>query len=496
MDVHSTDLPHICSVLVVNRALMSAERESVVRYLAWGGAVIGYAHHLASITDVHPDKQQLGYIVSQHDPILSDIHIVDLGMEGVVAREANVLRTQGDTYALFAGSLGNGYAVALPFDVEDIVGDRRVATKSFYAACERLPSERVSLVGKGEVRHLLHRAFEYLHHMRGLSYAHVWHFPHGNPTLFAFRVDTDRAELVDVEHLHALARDRGLALSWYLDVKSHENWLMHLQSMVGQEFGVHCYEHQVFPTVEANLKNIGKALRSMLESGFNPVGFAAPFGIWTPELAHAVEQLPFEYSSEFAYAYDTFPVYPETSGKRFATLQVPVHPICTGSMQKVGYSDAQMVEYFRRVIDLKIRRNEPLFLYDHPVHRRWKVVETVFDDVEQRGIGNVTLREYARWWKVRQSLRLTLVFQDDVLTVTGAPDPEDLESASIWLRVVRPDGKHTIVPIEPRIDLGQGVAWIPRADPVLPPDDIRRTRDFDLRGMLGNLYTSMSRKLR
>jgi hypothetical protein len=496
VDVHSADLSQVCSILVVNRALMSSERESIEHFLARGGAVIGYAQHLSPITAVHTDKQQLEYIVSQEDPLLSDIHILDLGMKGIVAKEANLLRSQANTYSLFAGSLGKGYGVALPFDLEDIVGDRRVASKNFYANSERLPSERVSLVGKGEVRHLLHRAFEYLHHVRGLPYAHVWQFPHGNPTLFAFRVDTDRAERSDVDSLHALARERGLALSWYLDVGSHENWLMHFQTMVGQEFGVHCYEHEVYPTEDGNLKNIARALRSMQEAGFSPAGFAAPYGIWTPELAHAVEQLAFQYSSEFAYIYDSFPVYPEIPGKRFTTLQVPIHPICTGSMQKVGFGDAQMVAYFKGVIERKIRRNEPLFLYDHPVHRRWKVAEAVFDEIDGRGIGNITLQEYAHWWKVRQSIKLTLAIQDDLLTVTGIPDPEDLDSASVWLRVVKADGSYLLVPLEPRIDVGPGAAWNPGVEPVPPPGDIRRIRDFDLRGMLGNLYTSMSRKLR
>ncbi len=496
VDVHSDDLPRVCSVLVVNRALMSSERESVEQYLRRGGAVIGYAQHLSSITAVHTDKQQLEYIVGERDALLPDIHMLDLGLEGIVAKEANALRSQASTFALFAGPLGNGYGIALPFDLEDIVGDRRVASKNFYSPYERLPSERVSLVGKGEVRQLMHRSFEYLHHARGFPYAHLWYFPHGNPTLFAFRVDTDRAERSDVDSLHALARERGLALSWYLDVGTHEPWLMHFQTLVGQEFGVHCYDHQVYPTVDANLKNIARAFRSMREAGFNPVGFAAPYGIWTPELAQAVEQLPFEYSSEFAYIYDSLPVYPEIPGKRFSTLQVPIHPICTGSMQKVGYGDMQMVAYFKGVLDRKIRRNEPLFLYDHPVHRRWKVAETLFDEIDAREIGNITMQEYARWWKMRQTIRVALEANEDVLSVSGLPDPEDLDAASVWLRVVRSDGSYLITPLEPRIELGQGGAWNPRAEPAPPPDDIRKIRDFDLRGMLGNIYTSMSRRFR
>jgi hypothetical protein len=271
---------------------------------------------------------------------------------------------------------------------------------------------------------------------------------------------------------------------------------MHFQSMVGHEFGVHCYEHEVFPTADANLKNIARALRSMHEVGFRPSGFAAPFGIWTPELARAVEQLRFEYSSEFAYAYDTFPVYPEIAGKMFTTLQVPVHPICTGSMLRVGYNDAQMVEYFRRVVEFKISRNEPLFLYDHPVHRRWRVIENVFDLILQREIGNITLQEYARWWMVRQSVRLTMDIQDDVLSIAGVPDPEDLGYASVWLRVTRSDGRHTILSLQPQIDMAKSADWNAQTRPAPPPDDVRRIREFDLRSMLGDLYTSMSRKLR
>jgi hypothetical protein len=411
---------------------------------------------------------------------------------GAVPREANTLRTQDDTFGLFAGEMCGGAAVILPFDVESVLRDTRSADKSFYAGRERLPFERVSLVAKGEVRHLLHDALEFLCHARGFPYVHLWYYPAGHRNVFAFRIDSDGADRNDIDDLYALVRSNSIGASWYLDVKSHEPWLDHFGSMVGQEFGVHCYEHRVYDTYELNLENIRRARRAMEFAGLAPQGFAAPFGTWNHHVARAVDDAGFIYSSEFSLAYDTLPLYPIADSTTYSALQVPVHPISPGVLRRAGYSEQQMTDYFAAVIDHKRVRAEPLFFYHHPSHRSWKAMEALFRIVAEGGVEATTLGDFARWWMRR--LRYRVEFKFDRSAVLPVVSGKGGGADDVWLHISRPDGQEAFSPPAPRLDLAE-LRWSAPA-PAPPPADLRRIRDFDPRTLLAELYATMTRRLR
>jgi len=496
VDLSAGVLSEQCSVLVVACPLTTPQVAAVEEYLRCGGGVVGYAEHLACVGGTYTRPERLEYLVSEpHESQPFDVHMLDLGCDGAVPHEANLLRTQSNSFAMFAGPLCGGVGVMLPFDVSTAVSDSRTATKHFYFMRDRLPKERVALVSKGEVRQLLHRSFEYLHHTRNLPYAHLSYFPGGDKNLFSFRIDTDGAQRTDIDSLYDVARDTQISMSWYLDVKSHENWLHHFRHMPGQEFGIHCYEHETYPTYEANLKNIARAQRTMEAAGIRAVGFTSPFGMWNPELARAVDEFGFEYSSEFSYAYDTYPLYPEAGNVRFKTLQVPIHPICIGSLLKVGYTEEQMKEYYRMVIDQKLARNEPLFFYHHPTHRCWDVVRFIFDYVQQKGIRNTTFADYARWWKKRLETPLAMMFEEDLMRMRIDESSLGSEREDVWLRVSEPAGRAASIPLRPEINL-KDVQWTETKEPCWPPTDIRRIREFDPRTLLGGLFDTMIRKLR
>lgn len=478
-----------CSVLAVNHPLDDSEKKQVEAYLQSGGAVLGYAEHLRGVCGTTSRREQLDYLVADHDEVFPAISLVDAGILADIPQEANCLRTQQNTLGVFAGPLGGGHAVIFPFDAAVLMADARAANKSFYSARERLPSERVSLVGKGEMRRLLHRALEYLHHAQNLPYTHVWYFPHGAENLFAFRIDSDKGSRKEIDELYEVARENDIRMSWFLDVKNHEEWLEHFAFLSGQEIGIHCYEHQTYETYDANLKNILKAKHKLEHAGISSPGFTAPFGIWNVELARALDQIGFEYSSEFSFAYDTLPFYPSDGEKTFTTLQVPIHPICIGSVRKIGSTMEQTKEYFRRVMDEKQLRNEPLFFYHHPTHHCWDVVQFMFQYVKEKGIGNTTMLDYARWWKKRLRYRPEIVFENDQLKTQSSKQPDD----SVGLRVVKPDKSEAFVVASAEIDL-QSLTWRPARPVANAPSDIRRIREFDPRGMLGDLFTTLTRK--
>ena len=221
-----------------------------------------------------------------------------------------------------------------------------------------------------------------------------------------------------------------------------------------------------------------------------PQGFAAPYGIWNPGLAEAIDVSGFAYSSEFSYAFDTLPFYPESNGVRWKALQVPVHPVCIGTMMRAGYPEISMREYFDRMVAVKTLRSEPLFFYHHPSHTHWDVVGHLFDSVDREGIGWCILADFARWWRLREAAGLEGSISGDQLSVEGGERGGDF-----WYEITMPDRHYLRQPFgQNTVDLRAWRSW--RTRPAYAsPGDIRRIREFDLRTSLGDLYNTLLRKM-
>ncbi|MGB2957691.1 MAG: hypothetical protein WBD30_02275 [Bacteroidota bacterium] len=482
------------SLLVVTRELAESEKGWIMQYLAAGGAILASITYLGGLGGVSSRPSRLDYLLPDGNLPFADLSILDLGIEGDIPTEARTMRTQTNEYAVFAGELCGGRAVLAPFDPGVAMSDTRIASKSFFAERERLPAEQVSLVGKGEVRHFVHRALEYLHHTRDLPYVHLWWFPDEYDNVVGLRVDTDAAEKRDIDDLYAISRELELSFSWYIDVKSHRDLLSHFASMVEQELGVHCYEHRVYSSYEENLNQLAKSKTALESVGVFGGGFAAPYGMWNPSLARAVDDLGFAYSSEFSYAYDGYPLYPVWADTVFSTLQVPVHPVCPGTLRQVGYSDGAMRSYYAALVDAKRRRRDPLLFYHHPSHRRWEVVRDLLRDAMGPRVMPTTLGGFARWWKRRSASRIDAEFEPGILrTHFRTPDKAPgLEGVSY--RISSSAGKEAILSRDGEIRLDD-LRW--RDVPLYrPPEDIGRIREFDPRAVLGQVYSAMRRRIR
>jgi hypothetical protein len=492
VDLQAGCSPDAFSVVVVTRPLPESLTGPLREYLKGGGAVIGSAAFLGSLGGGEPRKEKLRYIRAEPGDRFASMGLLDVDADCWILREANALRTQDNTFALFAGPWQGGFAVILPFDAGQLVMDDRAASRNFTFSMDRLPAERVSAVGKGALRQLLHAAFEFLHHERDLPYVHRWHFPDGRRNVFAFRIDTDGAPQQDVEDLYGLAREHDVPLTWFLDVGAHEAWLRRFSGMVGQEIGVHCYEHEVLARADVARRNLLRARHAMERVGLRAKGFAAPFGVWSTELARVMDEMGFLYSSEFSFAYDTLPLYPGISGRNVDTLQVPIHPICIGTMVRVGYSRPAMMRYFAGVVARKLQLGEPLFFYHHPAHRRHDVVLDLFHRIKSSGIDALTLGEYAGWWKLRELWKPQITSDQNAIHVGDAVPAAGAER--VWLALSCAGGRYALVPPSPTIPLAD-VQWEERP-PASVPADLQGTREFDPRGLLGHVFSTLSRKFR
>jgi len=477
------------SAVVVCRPPTREETSWLREYLRGGGGVMGSAGFLTGLVELREEPIRLRYLEPGEHPLVGGLSLMDVETSSRLPREANCLRTEENAFGVFAGEMLGGWGVVSPFDPGTALEDFRAAERYFFARQERLPSERVSRVSKGEILKYVHIMLQHLHHARGYPYAHVSHVPAGCRNVSAFRIDTDGGTKEEIDELYTIARENGTGFTWFLDVKSHESWLSRFAEMERQEVGLHCYEHRVFLDPAKDGANIRRGIDTMTASGLKPRAFAAPFGFWSPALGHCIDDAGFAYSSEFSWAYDTLPHRPVTGGVRFRTLQIPVHPVSIGNLRKAGYTPAQMAGYYAEVVDRKLRRREPLIFYHHPGHREWEVVRSLCRNVRSPDIRAMTLGEYGAWWERRGALRACLTFDAGMLEAQSDEGAWDTDFA---VRVSRWEGEEAEIGFNRPVAIN-GIAWHASAA-YQPPVDIKRTREFDLRGEIGRQFTRLQRR--
>ncbi len=478
------------SAIVAAKPLGGAERDFVRDYLKEGGAVLGSSLFLEGLIERTEDPVRLSYLAPEKEGGIGGLSLLDVESTGWLPREANCMRTSENVYAVFAGELLGGLAVVPPFDPGEAMEDFRAVERYFYARQERLPSERVSRVSKGELTHFVVRALEFLHHGRGIPFAHLSPVPAGTPGVFAFRIDTDAGTRSEIDDLYAISRDLNVPFSWFLDAGSHRSWLARFAEMERQEIGLHCFDHRIYLDAAKDEENIRRGVVAMNEAGLSPVSFAAPFGFWSPDLGRAIDNAGFRYSSEFAWAYDALPHFPVSAGGRFRTLQVPVHPVAIGGLLRSGYSPVQMSEYFHSVVAGKLLRREPLFFYHHPGHRNWDVVRDLCEHALGSGARPVKMGEFAAWWQCRRALRPVFRVDDGSVVTSLEENSPSSGNCGVEVRISRRGGEEVVVPLT-EDDRGRERHSLPR---YAPPADILRTREFDLRGEIGRRFTRLQRR--
>ena len=154
-----------------------------------------------------------------------------------------------------------------------------------------------------------------------------------------------------------------------------------------------------------------KAKLALQEAGFDPEGFAAPYGYFSKSMGQAVHDAGFKYSSEFGFDFDNLPDRPKHGG----VLQIPVHPICPGSFKREKATDAIKHAYFEAIAAEKSARREPFFLYHHPLQNQGNldVIERVFQTINNSKATKMTMGQFADWWKERENIRFTPVLDGD-----------------------------------------------------------------------------------
>ena len=467
-------LPEEYSVVVASDMVDDRESEMLRQYLWLGGAVLCSVNVYARIRQITAQLAHIDYLYPAPHSVFHSLGVVDIYARCQLAWNANDLRTNRGSFAAHVGVQADDLVIALPFDPSAVVLDQRAAAKSFYSPERRLPFETVSRVSKGEIRALVLRSIELLHHRRGMPFVHLWNFPHGARSLFSLRIDTDNGTNDQLQDLSLVVHRNGISATWFVDAKNHANSIKSYVAMTEQEIGVHCFSHETFPDYERNIQNIRNAQEVLHNSRFRVQGFAAPFGTWNTELGRAIHDCGFEYSSEFSYDYDNLPSIPRLPDGD-GVLQVPIHPICIGSLNQHSYNDEQMIRYFASVVERKIALHEPIIFYHHPRDMHLPVLEWLFKEMRFKKVPVKTMGEYASWWKLRTDSIPDLQYANGKVRLHGVRMDK-----SLYLHLTQPNGTEAVIPASSQIVL-ETVRWEPQSAAWTMPDDFLRVRKFNYR---------------
>ena len=417
---------------------------NVRNYIQSGGAMLTEADTAQTLLNIPVKRLPIRYLHSSDDEIFPGIPICDLlPANREVAAEADYLKNQDEKPAVAILPFGEGMAIVLPSGFLLNLLSREIKRKNFPAAGGgRLPSERISLISKGSIRRIIQKSLAHLYHFRGLPFVHLWHLPHDWQTLFGFRVDTDFGTRTEVEELYTVCRAHNIRATWFVETQSQAEWIKLYREMENQEIAYHCYRHRIFSDYRENLEDFQTGLKILREANIHPRGYAAPFGEWNPLLGKIVEEMDFNYSSEFATGYDDLPFYPYLKDSFSSVLQVPIHPVSVGRLRWARHSPEQMLGYFLREIDWKSSRFEPIFVYHHPGHQNFELFREIFQEVNRRKIPTMSMGEYAEWWRQRSNIQWEARYENHQLEVRS-----NIQDDSFWSRRCEPNGKSVLMPM-------------------------------------------------
>jgi len=434
----STLSPATHSVLIVNRTLDDMALKAIEAYVTAGGNVLDTGPLVSRLDRTALRSRWFGTISpAPAERAFAGVGLADIELRLRVHRDATYLH---GLLALLP--LGKGAIFHLPLPLSRLLLDTSARRRGFPAQTPRPPNERVARIAKGEIRRIVDAVLRMAHFRSGLPYIHRRWLPGAAQGVLCYRIDSDSGSREQILALHEAAQAHHTRLTWFLHTEAHEGWLDLFTTFARDELALHGYRHATYDTLEENLVNQSEALRLLNDAGIQPDGLAAPYGIWNPAVAHTVARLGLNYSSEFALDYDDLPFHPIIDGRETRALQLPIHPICIGSLRIAHASSETMKLYFRRVIDKTVARREPTLLYHHPTHEHIGVMEDTLAYARTCEVTSWTMGELAEWWRRREATAYSAWYGNNQITVV----PRACAGEDVMIEIERP-GEYALLPL-------------------------------------------------
>ncbi|CAN5916131.1 hypothetical protein BH23PLA1_BH23PLA1_15740 [soil metagenome] len=288
------------------------------------------------------------------------------------------------------------------------------STLSVWSLGEATLTERVARHNRSAIRRrVLGRLRDKVARSGGL-WARLGAFPHPFRSAFNLRVDLDEPIPEDYFRFAAARDPLADCTTHFVSTHAYGGEGAVLRDLRHYDTQSHGHFHHVYRNAGANRRNLRRAHDILVAAGIEPVGFAAPSGRWNAGLDRAIEELGYEYSSDFQVGYDDVPFFPWLGDRFSKVLQVPIHPVCEGLFLEAGIGDPRRIaEHLVSVLRAKVDAGEPAFLYGHPERRlAWmpEVLKTLSRELNSYElIWRATLTEFARWWHWRSQRRWSVV---------------------------------------------------------------------------------------
>lgn len=426
------------SLIIANKTPTNAHISKLKNYLRQGGNVIFINDDLGFFPDKRFERKYLKRVPNdlkldgfEHIPYL-DLYTEVKTKGGLKISDLVVFK-----------KVMSGQVAYIGFNPAELLFQTRYSRKQFVSSFTKNPDEIVNKVSKGLVSDFFLQIIKGIHFKSNLPFIRKWTSPEIKP-VFCFRIDSDYSDEKHIKNVYSLLKRHEIHGTWFLHVKAHEEWLSHFNDLEGQEIALHGYRHGTSRSKNKVINNISKGLKKLTNLGFNINGYCAPYGIYNRALEKALGEFEFKYTSEFTFAYDAYPI----KYKR-EELQIPIHPICTGSLMRRGFSEEEMLSYFNEILERKLARFESVIFYHHPLQSGLNIFDSLFDRINETGLVNLSFEQYADFWSHREKCTFKAYSLDDKVHLANVSDDTQLFEVSFNHRSSQLiTSAHTIIDVE------------------------------------------------
>lgn len=471
------------SLIIVNKPLSPKSVDICKHYLRSGGAIIDCGYLIDKIISGTFNRCRKSFIIPHSQPFKQPVSIIDSCLAVNTFSKAQHLDK-----TLCIDTFGSGVIAFLGLPIEALFSDTRSKRKEFPAKTLRLPNEEVAAVSKGEILRLLFYLIKHLHSIRRIPFIHAWFFPDTAKNVFLFRIDSDYGSKKQIRTWYEMGKEHAITYTWFLHAAAHEQWIDLFHEFKGHEIALHGYDHVTSKRYAANKINVQKAIDVFTQHRFPATGFASPYGSWNDSLQKVFEESGFLYTSEFSCNYDSLPGYPVINNRTSPVLQIPIHPICIGSLIKAKAGDKEILAYFIAQCDYCIRQCNPIILYDHVLHAYPHLLKELFTHIRSLQIPVLTFSEYALWWKKRESVVFSAQVRTDNHGEVSLPGKLEGCFLCIWTD----ENRYVLTNTSGSIPSGQQQKIIADSENQIDFDIMRRARRWNPRlykeSMLTNLF--------
>ena len=418
----ATDLNLQYSVIILNKSPNRTQRKILKDYLDQKGSILEVGNSCVFTDSRNITSTNEKTIINDYrESFLSHISHVDVHSK-VQLHNKSVLMGG----LLHIEEHENKNLAYLGADVGKLLQKTGYARKRFFSPKGGHPDEIVSRTSKHELTQILKATLKELHFRRSLPYIEKWTSPASNP-VFCFRIDSDYGDKESIDKLYQTINRHKKSATWFLHVEAHEDWLNHFHKFENQEIALHGYEHGTSDSYKKISRNVQLGQQALEKANFNSTGFCAPYGIWNKALKKTLSESNFDYSSEFTFGYDGLPLQPSDKD---LPLQIPIHPICTGSLNRHQYSIEDMKGYFEHVFRSKLSRFEPALFYHHPMQTGLPAINHLMELSDFHKFKNLTFSQFSTFWKERCEFNFQAYLSEGRVLIENSTDPKKLIQVS------------------------------------------------------------------